>query len=53
MTAALERRGHDPSFGSGSVRLVDGVLSVVHKTAAEIGELGDNTAALAGLSGLR
>ena len=46
VTAALESRGHDPSFGSGSVRLVDGVLSIVHKTAAEIGELGDNTAAL-------
>ena len=43
---ALERRGGDESFGSGSVRLVDGVLSIVHKTAAEIGELGDNTAAL-------
>jgi glucosamine--fructose-6-phosphate aminotransferase (isomerizing) len=46
LTAATEGRGHDPSFGSGSVRLVDGVLSIVHKTAAEIGELGDNTAAL-------
>ena len=45
---ALERRGGDESFGSGSVRLVDGVLSIVHKTAAEIGELGDNTAALRG-----
>ena len=43
---ALRRRGGDESFGSGSVRLVDGVLSIVHKTAAEIGELGDNTAAL-------
>ena len=43
---ALELRGSDESFGSGSVRLVDGVLSIVHKTAAEIGELGDNTAAL-------
>ena len=43
---ALERRGGDESFGSGAVRLVDGVLSIVHKTAAEIGELGDNTAAL-------
>ena len=43
---ALERRAGDESFGSGSVRLVDGVLSIVHKTAAEIGELGDNTAAL-------
>lgn len=39
-------RGSDPSFGSGSARLVDGVLSVVYKQAAEIGELGDNTAAL-------
>ncbi|MCE2512492.1 MAG: SIS domain-containing protein [Acidimicrobiia bacterium] len=46
VTAALESRGRDSSFGSGSVRLVDGVLSIVHKTAAEIGELGDNTAAL-------
>ena len=46
VTEALESRGHDSSFGSGSVRLVDGVLSIVHKTAAEIGELGDNTAAL-------
>ena len=43
---ALGRRGGDESFGSGSARLVDGVLSIVHKTAAEIGELGDNTAAL-------
>ncbi len=46
VAAALQRRGDDVSFGSGSVRLVDGVLSIVHKTAAEIGELGDNTAAL-------
>ncbi|MCY3642256.1 MAG: SIS domain-containing protein [Acidimicrobiaceae bacterium] len=43
---ALVRRAGDESFGSGSVRLVDGVLSIVHKTAAEIGELGDNTSAL-------
>ena len=43
---ALERRAGDETFGSGSVRLVDGVLSIVHKTAAEIGELGDNTATL-------
>ena len=43
---ALQRRGGDESFGSASARLVDGVLSIVHKTAAEIGELGDNTAAL-------
>ena len=43
---AIENRAGDNSFGSGSVRLVDGVLSIVHKTAAEIGELGDNTASL-------
>ena len=45
VAAMLERRA-DPSFASGAVRLVDGVLVVVHKAAAEIGELGDNTAAL-------
>lgn len=44
--AALVARRSDPSFASGAVRLVDGVLVVVHKAAAEIGELGDNTAAL-------
>ncbi len=42
----IARRAADPSYGSGSVRAVDGVLSVVYKVAAEIGELGDNTAAL-------
>jgi glucosamine--fructose-6-phosphate aminotransferase (isomerizing) len=30
----------------GAVRVADGVLSFVYKAAAEIGELGDNTAAL-------
>jgi glucosamine--fructose-6-phosphate aminotransferase (isomerizing) len=45
VAAILERRA-DPSFASGAVRLVDGVLVVVHKAAAEIGELGDNTSAL-------
>ncbi|MEQ8842423.1 MAG: SIS domain-containing protein [Acidimicrobiales bacterium] len=44
--AAIDARAGDPNFGSGSVRIVDGVLSVVHKVAAEIGELGDNTAAI-------
>ena len=42
----IAARSSDENFGSGSVRVVDGVLSVVHKTAAEIGELGDNTAAI-------
>ena len=36
----------DPLFCGGAVRVVDGRLSFVYKTAAEIGELGDNTAAL-------
>lgn len=40
--AEITRRRGDESFGSGSVRVIDGVLSIVHKTAAEIGELGDN-----------
>ncbi len=44
--AAIERRSGDANFGTGSVRVVDGVLSVVHKVAAEIGELGDNTAVI-------
>jgi glucosamine--fructose-6-phosphate aminotransferase (isomerizing) len=44
--AEIERRSSDENFGSGSVRLVDGALSIVYKTAAEIGELGDNTAVL-------
>lgn len=43
---ALAARGQDPLFQSGSIRLVDGVLSIVYKAAAEIGELGDNTRAL-------
>ena len=42
---ALDARRH-PTFTDGSARLVDGVLVVVYKAAAEIGELGDNTAAL-------
>jgi glucosamine--fructose-6-phosphate aminotransferase (isomerizing) len=45
VAAALAER-HRPTFTSGAARLVDGVLVVVHKAAAEIGELGDNTAAL-------
>jgi glucosamine--fructose-6-phosphate aminotransferase (isomerizing) len=42
----LEKRVADPLFTAGSVRTPDGHLSFVYKTAAEIGELGDNTAAL-------
>lgn len=43
---AIAIRGQDPLFQSGSIRLIDGVLSIVYKAAAEIGELGDNTRAL-------
>lgn len=39
-------RSGDPLFQSGSLRLLPGVLSVVYKAAAEIGELGDNTRAM-------
>ncbi|MEO0495113.1 MAG: SIS domain-containing protein [Actinomycetota bacterium] len=46
IAAEIQRRSVDPNFGTGSVRVVDGVLSIVHKTAAEIGELGDNSAVI-------
>ena len=46
IAAEIARRSGDPNFGTGSVRVVDGVLSIVHKTAAEIGDLGDNTAVI-------
>ena len=45
--ALLAPRAADPLFTSGSVRVTpEGALSFVYKAAAEIGELGDNTAAL-------
>ena len=46
IVALIARRDGDPLFPSGSVRLADGVLSFVYKAAVEIGELGDNTAAM-------
>ncbi|WP_419849591.1 SIS domain-containing protein [Candidatus Poriferisocius sp.] len=46
VAAALAERVADPLFRSGSVRWAEGCLSFVYKAAAEIGELGDNTAAL-------
>lgn len=46
LQAEIARRSSDNNFGSGSVRVIDGLVSVVHKVASEIGELGDNTAAL-------
>src|SRR3954454_10085099 len=39
-------RAADPLFGSGSVRATGDELAFVYKAAAEIGELGDNTAVL-------
>jgi len=42
----IGERSTDPLFTSGSVRIADGHLAFVYKTAAEIGELGDNTARL-------
>jgi len=44
--AVVEERDHDPLFASGSVRVAGPCLSFVYKAAAEIGELGDNTAVL-------
>src|SRR5829696_4474621 len=47
--ALIRSRSGDPLFTSGSVRVTpEGALSFVYKAAAEIGELGDNTAALRG-----
>jgi glutamine---fructose-6-phosphate transaminase (isomerizing) len=52
VATAIAERSQDPLFQAGSVRLLDGadgpgtVLSFVYKAAAEIGELGDNTAAM-------
>jgi glucosamine--fructose-6-phosphate aminotransferase (isomerizing) len=42
----LAPRTEDPLFRSRGVRVADGCLSIVYKAAAEIGELGDNVAAL-------
>ena len=46
--AEMARRSADPLFQNSSVRLIESatgpVLSFVYKAAAEIGELGDNTA---------
>src|SRR5437879_8704589 len=42
----IAQRNADPLFTAGSVRTPGGDLAFVYKTAAEIGELGDNTARL-------
>ena len=44
--ASIATRRADPLFTAGAVRVADGHLAFVYKTAAEIGELGDNTARL-------
>ncbi|MEX2659075.1 MAG: SIS domain-containing protein [Acidimicrobiales bacterium] len=46
IAASIAARAADPRFTSGAVRTPDGLLSVVYKAAAEIGELGDNGRAL-------
>ncbi|MPY95130.1 MAG: SIS domain-containing protein [Acidimicrobiia bacterium] len=45
LAEAIGARGDD-LFGSGSLRVAEGCLSFVYKAAAEIGELGDNTAVI-------
>jgi glucosamine--fructose-6-phosphate aminotransferase (isomerizing) len=52
IAAVLARRGSDPLFRSGSLRVSGKGLSFVYKAASEIGELGDNVRALrAAISG--
>ena len=46
LALAIEARSSDPSFVNNAVRRVGDVVSFVYKESAEIGELGDNTAAL-------
>lgn len=46
VAAMLADRTDDPLFVDRAVRVVDGHLGFVYKAAAEIGELGDNTAAM-------
>ena len=46
LAAIVAKRRSDPLFTDGAVRTPDGQLSFVYKAAAEIGELGDNTAAM-------
>ena len=46
LQALVGARATDPLFASLAVRAAEGCLSIVYKAAAEIGELGDNVAAL-------
>lgn len=46
LARAISERSGDPSFVNNTVRRVGDVVSFVYKESAEIGDLGDNTAAL-------
>jgi glucosamine--fructose-6-phosphate aminotransferase (isomerizing) len=46
MSALIGHRTGDDLFTSGAVRITSGCLSIVYKSAAVIGELGDNVKAL-------
>ncbi|MFL6206836.1 MAG: SIS domain-containing protein [Acidimicrobiales bacterium] len=46
VTRLIAARADDHLFRSNAVRIADGNLCFVYKAAAEIGELGDNTAAM-------
>ncbi len=46
IAATIAERSADSLFTDSSVRVIDGRLGFVYKVAAEIGELGDNTASL-------
>ncbi len=46
ISTMVAARAADPLFRSRAVRTAEGHLSFVYKAAAEIGELGDNTAAM-------
>ncbi len=43
ISSEIQDRSSDGNFKSGSVRVGDGQISFVYKTASEIGRLGDNT----------
>ena len=46
LLSEITDRLSDNEFKSGSIRVVDGQISFVYKTASEIGQLGDNTLVL-------
>ena len=46
LISEITDRSSDNEFKSGSIRVVDGQISFVYKTASEIGQLGDNTLVL-------